>query len=64
MGAAQEEAPGVCTIVSPAEAKVKQMVMLEVLKGLERDHAHLRFGRALGEPFIQRIRRLFLNSLK
>ena len=36
-----------------------------LMKGFERDlDAHLRFGRALGEPFVQRLKKLFPNSCK
>ena len=61
----EEKPPSECTIVSPAEAEVKRTVTLEVHKGFERDlDAHLRFGRALGEPFVQRLKKLFPNSCK
>jgi hypothetical protein len=61
----EKKPPSECIMVSPAEAEVKRTVTLEVHKGYERDlDAHLRFGRALGEPLVQRLKRLFPNSCK
>ena len=61
----EEKPPETCTVVSPAEVEVKRGMALEVLEGFERDlDAHLRFGRDLGEPLVQRLMRLFPNSSK
>ena len=61
----EKNPPTKCTIVSPAEAEVKRSVTTQVLEGFEGDLiAHLRFGRALGEPLVQRLKRLLPNSCK
>jgi hypothetical protein len=61
----EEKPPRACTIVSPADAEVKRRVTQQVFEGFQRDlDAHLRFGRTLGEPFAQRIMKLYPNSSK
>ena len=61
----EKNRPSSCTKVSPAEAEVKKRVTKEVHKGFERDLiAHLRFSRPLGEPLVQRLKRLFPKSSK
>ena len=61
----EERPPKECSLVSPAKAEEKRVVTLKVHEGYMRElDAYLMFGGKMGEPFVQRIIKLYPDSSK
>ena len=61
----EKDRPDECFNVSPAKAEEKRTVTLHVHEGFKREiDEYLRFGGKMGEPFCQRIKKLYPDSSK